>query len=168
MQSVTDLDRLRAWLEGRLQGAELAALERELQRDPALAELAERLRDVFALTAAEAEPPPCRVTFADIERQLAWRGCICEQSSIGTEHGSTVGIAQCIAARNLDIFVTRAADDREAGGDRDSHIAAHIEIAHALIEIVDILLIPAGRNREAHREWIAGPCSGADLTAVGH
>jgi hypothetical protein len=71
MERHSDLDRLRAWVEGRLEGAERERLERELGRDPELAELAERLRDVFALTAAEAEPPPCRVTFADLERRFA-------------------------------------------------------------------------------------------------
>lgn len=70
MQPTSDLDRLRALLEGRLDDAERAALERDLARDPALAELAERLRDVFALTAAEPEPPACRVTFEDLERRL--------------------------------------------------------------------------------------------------
>ncbi|HVS18754.1 MAG TPA: hypothetical protein VMT18_09160 [Planctomycetota bacterium] len=71
MDSTSDLDRLRARLDGRLDDVERARLERELDRDPALAELAERLRDVFALTAAEPEPPACRVTFEDLERRLA-------------------------------------------------------------------------------------------------
>lgn len=71
MERTSDLDRLRAWLDGRLAASERARLERELDRDPELAELAERLRDVFALTAAEVEPPPCRVTFADLERRFA-------------------------------------------------------------------------------------------------
>jgi hypothetical protein len=70
MERHSDIDRLRDALEGRLDAAERARLERDLAADAGLAELAERLRDVYALTAAEDAPPPCRVTFEDLERHL--------------------------------------------------------------------------------------------------
>lgn len=71
MERTCDLDRLRAWIDGRLDATERARLERDLAADAELAELAERLRDVYALTAVEDQPPPCRVTFSDLERRLA-------------------------------------------------------------------------------------------------
>lgn len=70
MERHSDIDRLRDGLEGRLDAAERARLERDLAADAGLAELAERLRDVYALTAAEDAPPPCRVTFEDLERRM--------------------------------------------------------------------------------------------------
>jgi hypothetical protein len=71
MEPTTDLDRLRAWLEGRLPPAQAERLERDLARDPQLAELLESLRDVYALTALEPEPPLARTTFEMLERRLA-------------------------------------------------------------------------------------------------
>ncbi len=71
MDATTDLDRICAWVEGRLPPEALAALEHELATRPELAELAERFRDVHGLTSQEPEIPACRVSFADLERRLA-------------------------------------------------------------------------------------------------
>jgi hypothetical protein len=71
MEPTTDLDRLRAWLEGRLPPAQAERLERDLERDPRLAELLESLRDVIAVTALEPEPPLARTTFEMLERRIA-------------------------------------------------------------------------------------------------
>lgn len=70
MDRATHLDLIRAWVEGELPPQETRQLELELERDPELAELAERFRDVHGLTSVESEPPPLTLTFEGLEHRL--------------------------------------------------------------------------------------------------
>ncbi len=65
------MDRVHDLVEGRLDAEGAAALAAAAAADPDLAALLEAYRDVHTATSgAEVEPPPCRVTFADVERRI--------------------------------------------------------------------------------------------------
>lgn len=102
MDPTTDLDRLRAWLDGQLSDEQAERLERDLEHDPALAELAESLRDVFALTARETSVPQARTTFEELERRLATR-----RSELPRWRKAAAALVAIAAGTALAVFLTR-------------------------------------------------------------
>jgi hypothetical protein len=107
MDPTTDLDRLRAWLEGTLSAEQAARLERDLARDPRLAELLESLRDVFALTALEPDPPAVRTTFEQLERRLAAE----RRAPSAWPRKAAAAIVALAAGTALALFLARGRDD---------------------------------------------------------
>lgn len=68
MNEETDLDRIRALAEERLDPEARAEFCQRLIAEPALAELADEYRVVHSLTAPlEGDPPACRTTFEDLQ-----------------------------------------------------------------------------------------------------
>ena len=61
-----------------------------------------------------------------------------------------------------------ACDQCEVVVERHGHIAAHVKIAHALIEIADIFLETAGRDRQTDRQNLARTYACAQLAEIGH
>jgi hypothetical protein len=71
MSGDTFLDRLRARAEGRLPPVEAQRLERELEADPRLRELAAEFEAIHSLTGAGELPvPACELTYEDLAPQL--------------------------------------------------------------------------------------------------
>ncbi len=66
MQTHTDIDRIRAWVEGTLPEAEVASLRARLAADPELAAFAAAYRTVVAATAGEGPAPACPLRFEDL------------------------------------------------------------------------------------------------------
>src|SRR5688572_22217229 len=138
MDPTTDLDRLRAWLEGTLSAEQAARLERDIARDPALAELAESLRDVYALTALEPEPPLARTTFEELERRLAAQRPV--QSAWPRK--AAAALVVIAAGTALAVFVSRGWNS----GPESSEPVAETTPRAALVELVAIDLAEPESN----------------------
>jgi anti-sigma factor RsiW len=135
MEPTTDLDRLRAWLEGRLPPAQAERLERDLERDPRLAELLESLRDVYALTALEPEPPLARTTFETLERRIAAQ----RPAPSGWQRKAAAAVFALAAGTALAFFLVRELGGTSQESERIEPIAQPTPRA-AAVELTAIAL----------------------------
>ena len=98
----------------------------------------------------------------------ARRALVGDIAAIGADDRCPGTIAHRVAARHLHIFVTHAADKGERAADRDRHVSPHMAVAHALVEVGGVLLVPATADTDAnHRQYGVGRNADARLGRMG-
>src|SRR5690606_35877627 len=94
-------------------------------------------------------------------------GLVSHEPSVVADHRQAVRVAHGIAARDLDVFVADAPDQRYVGTDRDGDAGTDEAVDHALVELGHALPGVYFAEPDADGQYPVQPRAGACISHVG-